>query len=146
MGAGKVAAAAVVVVVGFYTATGMAALHGGGSPAANRVLADRMAAHDGWTGRQRACLNTLWRGESGFSQYADTRVTGLDASDAAVFAYGIPQARPAAKLPLAGRPADLGGDSNAATQIRWGLGYIEHTYGSPCAALAAKRANGNRGY
>jgi hypothetical protein len=119
----------------------------GGGPVANRVLGDRMAAEDyGWTGGQRSCLNTLWQGESGWSRYADTRKTGLDPAGAAVFAYGIPQARPATKLPHAAQPSDLGGQSNAPGQIRWGLSYIRRTYGSPCAALAAKRANGNRGY
>ena len=40
--------------------------------------------------------------------------------------------------------ASAGADwqSNAATQIRWGLGYIQQTYGSPCAAWDHSEAVG----
>ena len=116
---------------------------------ANVALGQRLAArHYGWTAQngQFGCLNTLWSGESGWSQTADTRVSGLDPANASVFAYGIPQARPATKMPHSAWPPDLGGQSNARTQILWGLGYIDHTYGSPCAALSFKRASGNQGY
>jgi resuscitation-promoting factor RpfB len=95
-----------------------------------------------WTGSQFTCLDTLWAGESGWRTNADTRVSGLDPAGATVYAYGIPQSRPAQKM------ATVGSDwqTNPATQIRWGLKYIAGTYGSPCSALAAKRASGNRGY
>jgi hypothetical protein len=45
-------------------------------------------------------------------------------------AYGIPQALPGSKM------ASAGDDwaTNPETQIRWGLGYIDARYGSPCAA------------
>jgi hypothetical protein len=118
----------------------------GGSASANVSLAQAMAANRGWTGGQWSCLYTLWQGESGFSQYADTRASGLDPAGASVFAYGIPQARPATKMPRSAQPASLGGRSNPRTQIRWGLGYIAHVYGTPCNALAFKRAHGNQGY
>jgi hypothetical protein len=144
---GKLLIGGAAVIIGFYTAQGMIAAHQGGNPHVNRVMADQLAASEyGWTGSQRGCLNTLWRGESGFSQYADTRQTGLDSAGAQVFAYGIPQARPASKLPEAGQPASLGGQSEASAQVHWGLRYIKRTYGDPCAALAFKRAHGNRGY
>ena len=32
--------------------------------------------------------------------------------------------------------------TNATTQIRWGLQYIKGTYGSPCAAWAHEEATG----
>ncbi|WP_278258813.1 lytic transglycosylase domain-containing protein [Nocardioides convexus] len=45
-------------------------------------------------------------------------------------AYGIPQALPGSKMSSAG--PDWA--TNPATQIRWGLGYIQSRYGSPCSA------------
>ena len=51
-------------------------------------------------------------------------------------AYGIPQSLPAAKMAAAG--ADW--QTNPATQIRWGLGYIAATYGTPCAAWSHEEA------
>lgn len=45
-------------------------------------------------------------------------------------AYGIPQALPGSKMASAGPDWQ----TNPATQIRWGLGYMTATYGSPCAA------------
>ncbi len=95
-----------------------------------------------WTGSQFSCLDTLWAGESGWRTNADTRVSGLDPANATVYAYGIPQSRPASKMASAGSDWQ----TNPATQIRWGLGYIQSTYGNPCSALAAKRASGNKGY
>jgi hypothetical protein len=47
-------------------------------------------------------------------------------------AYGIPQALPGSKMASAG--ADW--QTNPATQITWGLGYISARYGTPCAAYA----------
>jgi hypothetical protein len=32
--------------------------------------------------------------------------------------------------------------ANAATQIRWGLGYIKSVYGSPCAAWGHEQVHG----
>jgi hypothetical protein len=123
----------------------------------NVGLGERLAAKYGWTGEQFDCLNTLWQGESGWSQYADTRKSGLDPADASVFAYGIPQARghgpdeggvtapyPSSSNPA--NPASLGGDSSPRKQIEWGLSYIRYTYGSPCNALAFKHAHNDEGY
>ena len=116
-------------------------------PNANAALGQRLAAREyGWTGGQWDCLNHLWQGESGWSNTADTRASGLDPANASVFAYGIPQSRPATKMPRSAWPPDLGGRANARTQIKWGLGYIDHTYGSPCAALSFKQSTGNQGY
>jgi resuscitation-promoting factor RpfB len=50
----------------------------------------------------------------------------------------IPQALPGPKMSSAG--ADW--QTDAATQIRWGLGYIQGTYGSPCGAWAHEEADG----
>ena len=51
-------------------------------------------------------------------------------------AYGIPQSLPGSKMASAG--ADW--RTNAATQINWGLGYIDARYGSPCGAWAHSEA------
>jgi hypothetical protein len=53
-------------------------------------------------------------------------------------ADGIPQALPGSRM------ASVGPDwqNSAATQIKWGLQYIEGTYGSPCAAWAHEEASG----
>ena len=71
----------------------------------------------------------MWGRESGWQ---------VSASNASSGAYGIPQALPGSKM------ASVGPDwqSNAATQIQWGLGYIDGRYGSPCAAWSHSQANG----
>ena len=71
----------------------------------------------------------LWALESGWNIYASNPSSG---------AYGIPQALPGSKMASAG--PDWQGD--AATQIRWGLSYIQGTYGSPCAAWSHEEADG----
>jgi hypothetical protein len=89
----------------------------------NEALANRMAAAGyGWTGGQRQCLDWLWTRESGFQ----ATVWNYQGSGA----YGIPQALPASKMAAAG--ADW--QTNPATQIKWGLGYIRATYATPCGA------------
>ncbi|MDT7545481.1 MAG: hypothetical protein QOE99_1591 [Actinomycetota bacterium] len=87
-----------------------------GSP---RSIARAQLAQRGWSD-QYGCLDSLWSKESGWNVYAANR-SG---------AYGIPQALPGSKM------ASAGSDwrTNPATQIRWGLGYIASSYGSPCAA------------
>jgi hypothetical protein len=111
----------------------------GGTPSSNEALGKQLAADGyGWTAAngQWYCLYRLWMQESGWSNTADTRVTGAggDHPGSPVWAYGIAQARPAWKYPLAGRSPDIGGWSDPPTQIRWGLRYIDVVYGSPCAA------------
>lgn len=90
----------------------------------NEALANQMAASGyGWTGSQTTCLDELWTEESGFRADALNQQSG---------AFGIPQALPASKMASAG--ADW--QTNPATQIRWGLGYVAGRYGTPCAAWA----------
>jgi hypothetical protein len=74
------------------------------------------------------CLVDIWNRESGWSYDAEN----------ASGAYGIPQALPGSKMASAG--ADW--QTNPATQIRWGLGYIKQIYGNPCNAWAFEEANG----
>ncbi len=74
------------------------------------------------------CLLDLWNRESGWVYDAEN----------ASGAYGIPQALPGDKMASAG--ADW--QTDPATQIRWGLGYIKAVYGNPCSAWAFEEANG----
>ena len=85
------------------------------------------AAPYGWTGVADDLPGRLWTRESSFETGATNPQTG---------AYGIPQSLPAAKMAAAG--ADW--QTNPATQIRWGLGYIAATYGTPCAAWSHEEA------
>lgn len=115
----------------------------GGSPSSNQALGKMLASTYGWdSGAEWNALVALWERESGWSNTADTRKTGLDSPNASVFAYGIAQARPYSKMPRAGWPPDKGGQSDAATQITWGLIYIKQSYGDPVEAEAHENANG----
>ncbi|HYZ56182.1 MAG TPA: hypothetical protein VE733_22145 [Streptosporangiaceae bacterium] len=98
-------------------------------PSSPRNIAVAMLATFGWSSNQFSCLQPLWAAESGWRVNASNPNTG---------AYGIPQALPGSKMASAG--ADW--QSDAATQIRWGLGYIKGSYGSPCAAWGHQRSTG----
>jgi hypothetical protein len=89
-----------------------------GSP---EQIAEQMLSQFGWSSSQFSCLQPLWEHESGWSVTAENPTSG---------AYGIPQSLPASQMSSAG--ADW--QTNAATQIRWGLTYIQGRYGSPCGA------------
>jgi hypothetical protein len=73
------------------------------------------------------CLKDMWDRESGW-RYDAENASG---------AYGIPQALPGSKMASAG--ADW--QTNPATQIKWGLGYIKAIYGDPCKAWAFWQVN-----
>ena len=97
-----------------------------GSP---RQIAQQMLGHYGWSSGQFSCLSPLWEHESGWKVTAENASSG---------AYGIPQALPGSQM------ATAGGDwhTNAATQIKWGLTYIQDRYGSPCGAWAHEQSAG----
>ena len=102
------------------------------APAPNgtpQQIAEAMLGSFGWSSSQFSCLDPLWAHESGWSVTAYNAGTG---------AYGIPQALPGSKMASAGPDWQ----TNAATQIRWGLEYIKGTYGSPCAAWDHEQATG----
>lgn len=94
-----------------------------------QTIAKEMLASFGWPAGQFSCLEPLWAHESGWSVTASNPSTG---------AYGIPQALPGSRMASAG-PSWR---TDAATQIKWGLGYIKDTYGSPCAAESHEQADG----
>jgi hypothetical protein len=91
-------------------------------------IAEAMLGSYGWSSGEFGCLVSLWNAESGWDVYA-SNPSG---------AYGIPQALPGSKMASAGPDWQ----TNAATQIRWGLGYIKSLYGSPCGAWSHERATG----
>jgi hypothetical protein len=72
---------------------------------------------------QFPCLDKLWTKESRWRHTAENPSSG---------AYGIPQALPGSKM---GSVAD-DWRTNPATQIKWGLNYIEGRYNTPCSAWA----------
>jgi hypothetical protein len=75
-----------------------------------------------------SCLQSLWEVESGWNYLAEN----------ASGAYGIPQALPGDKM------ASVASDwaTDPTTQIKWGLGYIQSTYGNPCTAWDHEEADG----
>jgi hypothetical protein len=91
-------------------------------------IAESLLGAYGWSSSQFSCLDDLWSRESGWN------VTAENPSGA----YGIPQALPGSKMASAGPDWQ----TDATTQIRWGLGYIKGSYGSPCGAWSHEEATG----
>lgn len=107
-----------------------AAASGDNSPGAAQAAAQQIAASEyGWGDDQFSCLVSLWNRESGWNFAAYNSSSG---------ATGIPQALPGSKMASAG--ADW--QTNAVTQVRWGLSYINGSYGSPCAAWDHSESRG----
>ncbi|MCO7274106.1 ubiquitin-like domain-containing protein [Cellulosimicrobium cellulans] len=98
-------------------------------PGSARAIGRSLAAQRGWGDDEFTCLDKLWTKESNWR---------VDADNPSSSAYGIPQALPGSKMSSAG--ADW--RTNPATQITWGLGYIEGRYGTPCAAWSHSVAKG----
>jgi hypothetical protein len=109
------------VVEGTSTSSGWAPPFVTPDPGSAQDIAYGMVKARGWGDSEFACLVALWNKESGW------RVNAYNASSGA---YGIPQALPGSKMGSAG--ADW--ETNPATQISWGLGYIGGRYGTPCGA------------
>jgi hypothetical protein len=102
--------------------TGVATTAPPSDPTAAQATAKAMLASFGFSATtQWPCLYDLWERESTWNVYAENPVSG---------AYGIPQSLPGDKMASAG--ADW--QTDATTQIRWGLGYIKTVYGTPCGA------------
>lgn len=95
----------------------------------NRGIAQAMLPSYGWGSDQWSCLDSLWQRESNWNHLAKNPSSG---------AYGIPQSLPGNKM------ASVGSDwqTNPTTQIRWGLGYIQGRYGTPCGAWAHSQSVG----
>ncbi|MER7787425.1 transglycosylase SLT domain-containing protein [Streptomyces sp. NPDC097640] len=77
---------------------------------------------------QFQCFSNIVNHESTWNYRAENPSSG---------AYGLVQALPGTKMASAG--ADW--RTNPATQIKWGLGYMNDRYGSPCGAWSFWQAN-----
>lgn len=77
---------------------------------------------------QFQCFSTIVERESSWNYQADNPTSD---------AFGLMQALPGSKMASAG--ADWA--TNPATQIKWGLGYMNDRYGSPCDAWNFWQAN-----
>jgi hypothetical protein len=97
-------------------------------PGSAQAIAYGLLASYGFGTDQWGCLDDLWQAESGW-RYNAENPSG---------AYGIPQALPGSKMASAG--ADW--QTDPTTQIKWGLGYIQSDYGTPCNAWAHEQADG----
>ncbi|XVQ84904.1 lytic transglycosylase domain-containing protein [Microbispora siamensis] len=97
-------------------------------PGSNKALGKQMAEARGWGG-EWGCLEKLWDKESHWNERAMNRYSG---------AYGIPQSLPGSKMASAGSDWQ----TNPATQIKWGLGYIAGRYKTPCGAWAHSQSTG----
>lgn len=98
-------------------------------PGTAQAIAYDMVLARGWGDDQFACLVALWNRESGW------RVNAYNPSSGA---YGIPQSLPGNKMASAGDDWE----TNPATQITWGLGYIAGRYGTPCGAWDHSESRG----
>jgi hypothetical protein len=95
----------------------------------NRGIGCALMLDAGFKIDQFPCLDKLFKRESGWNHRASNSSSG---------AYGIPQALPGSKM------AKFGSDwkTNPATQIKWGLDYIEGRYNSPCGAWSHSESSG----
>lgn len=94
-----------------------------------RMLTKALMPQYGLSSADFDCIDNIWTHESNWNVRADNPHSS---------AYGIPQALPGSKMASAGPDWR----TNAETQIRWGLGYIEKRYGTACAAWSFKKAHG----
>jgi hypothetical protein len=93
-----------------------------------RQIAQALLSEFGFGQDQFSCLDSLYSSESGWRINADNPSSS---------AYGIPQALPGSKMASAGPDWE----TNPVTQIRWGLGYIQDRYGTPCGAWSFKQGH-----
>ncbi|MFJ3789317.1 transglycosylase SLT domain-containing protein [Kitasatospora sp. NPDC090091] len=87
------------------------------SPGSVQEIAQQIVGSDA----QFQCFSQIVKRESGWDYTATNKSSG---------AYGLVQALPGSKMASAG--ADW--RTNPATQIKWGLNYMNSRYGSPCGA------------
>jgi hypothetical protein len=98
------------------------------TPGSAQAIALAILTAKGMGNDQFSCLVSLWNRESHWRVDAEN-------PDGA---YGIPQALPGKKMASAGSDWQ----TNAKTQIIWGLGYIKARYSTPCGAWAHSQATG----
>ncbi|MFI5682263.1 transglycosylase SLT domain-containing protein [Streptomyces sp. NPDC051636] len=95
------------------------------APAQAQAIAHRLIPD----AAQFNAFNNIVKRESGWNVTATNSSSG---------AYGLVQALPGTKMASAGSDWK----TNAATQIKWGLDYMNSRYGSPVAAWKFWQANG----
>ncbi|WP_431042483.1 transglycosylase SLT domain-containing protein [Streptomyces sp. P1-3] len=99
------------------------------TPQASYTVAEVQAmARQMVPGDQFQCFSNIVNHESTWNYRATNPSSG---------AYGLVQALPGSKMASAG--ADW--QTNPATQIKWGLNYMNERYGSPCGAWSFWQAN-----
>jgi hypothetical protein len=93
-----------------------------------RAVAKALMPRYGFSQSEFECLDALWTSESDWDPHADNPTST---------AYGIPQAL------TGGTHDNLPPDymTNPVSQIKWGLGYIRDSYGSPCSAWDFKQSH-----
>ena len=96
-----------------------------GSP---QQVAEQMLGQFGWSGSQFSCLEPLWDARAAGTSPPRTRLRRIR--------------HPAGAVGLADGERRPDWQTDAATQIRWGLTYIQGRYGSPCGAWAHEEADG----
>ena len=94
------------------------------SPGSVQDMARQIVGND----TQFQCFSQIVKRESGWDYTATNSGSG---------AYGLVQALPGSKMASAG--ADW--RTNPATQIKWGLSYMNSRYGSPCGAWSFWQAH-----
>lgn len=94
-----------------------------------KQVAHGMLGKYGWSDTEFGCLDSLWTKESNWEPGAANPSSG---------AFGIPQSLPGSQMASAGSDWQ----TNPATQIKWGLTYIQGRYGSPCGAWAHETSAG----
>ncbi|MFD5462777.1 transglycosylase SLT domain-containing protein [Kitasatospora sp. NPDC127059] len=94
------------------------------SPGSVQDMARQIVGNDA----QFQCFSQIVKRESGWDYTATNSGSG---------AYGLVQALPGSKMASAG--ADW--RTNPATQIKWGVGYMNSRYGSPCGAWSFWQAH-----
>jgi len=97
------------------------------SDADPRTIAAALLPEYGFSSDQFTCLDSLYMSESGWRVNADNPTSS---------AYGIPQALTS----MHDLPPDY--MTSAESQIRWGLEYIQNSYGTPCNAWSFKAGHG----
>lgn len=111
------------------TSPALPALVGVPDPDTAQGIAYSYLSDYGWDDTEFSCLVALWDRESHWNVYAHNASSG---------AYGIPQALPGEKMASAGDDWQ----TNPATQISWGMGYIAGRYGTPCGAWGHSQSVG----
>jgi hypothetical protein len=91
---------------------------------ARQIMANKFS----WGSGEFRCYDSLIKSES---------MWRIDATNPSSGAYGIPQALPGTKMASEGEDWQ----TNPATQVVWGLKYVQSRYGTPCNAWSFKQGH-----